>query len=164
MPVVIWTKSLFKVGIMSSQSTPQDAELILKLYELRRESVMREARAFIAQFSPKSVEDLMAVAMAGGTKENAYVRQVTGYWEMAASLVNRGAINRELALDNYGELFFVYAKLAPYIEAFREKMGSPMFCRHMQQLVESSEENKQRLADMQAMQAEMAKRRAAAGR
>lgn len=123
---------------------------------------MREARAFIAQFSPKSLEDLIAVGMAGGTKENAYVRQVTGYWEMAASLVNRGAINCELALDNYGELFFVYAKLAPYVEAFREKMGMPAFCRQMQQLVESSEANKQRLKDMQAMQAEMAKRRAAA--
>jgi hypothetical protein len=148
---------------MSSQPTAQDAELILKLYDLRREPVMREARAFVAQFSPKSVDDLLAVAMAGNTKENAYVRQVTGYWAMAASLVNHGAINRELALANYGEMFFVYAKLAPYVEAFREKMGSPDFCKHIQQLVESSEENKQRLAGMQKMQAEMAKRRAAAG-
>ncbi len=151
---------------MSELPNHHDAELILKLYDLRREPVMREARAFIAQFSPKSLEDLLAVAMGAGSKENAYVRQVTGYWEMAASLVNRGAINRELALDNYGELFFVYAKLAPYVQAFREKMGMPAFCRQIQQLVESSEENKQRLADMQKTQAEMARRReaAAAGR
>ena len=147
---------------MSSEATTQDAELIVKLYDLRREPVMREARAFIAQFSPKSLEDLMALAMAAGSKENAYVRQVTGYWEMAASLVNRGALNRELALDNYSELFFVYAKIAPYVEDFRQRMGMPMFCRQIQQLVESSAENKQRLADMQKMQAEMARRRAEA--
>lgn len=149
---------------MSSQSTPQDAELILKLYELRRESVMREARAFMVTFSPKSFDDVLALLNAFGTKEQAYFRQVAGYWEMAASLVNRGALNRELALDNYQEMFFVYAKVAPYLEEFRQKMGQPNAFKHVQQLIESSEENKQRLKDMQAMQAEMAKRRAAAGR
>lgn len=143
-------------------ATPQDAELILKLYDLRRESVMREARAYVAQFSPKSLDDLLAVSMTPGSKENAYVRQVTGYWEMAASLVNREAINRELALDNYSEMFFIYAKLAPYVEAFREKTGMTRFCTQIQQLVESSPENKQRLADMQKMQADMAQRREAA--
>ena len=108
---------------MSSQATTQDAELILKLYDLRREALMREARTFMAQFSPKSLDDVLAVATAFGTKEQAYFRQVFGYWEMAASLVNRGALNRELALDNYQEMFFVYAKIAPYIEQYREKMG-----------------------------------------
>jgi|WetSurMetagenome_2_1015567.scaffolds.fasta_scaffold479996_1 hypothetical protein len=148
---------------MSSQPTSQDAELILKLYELRRESVMREARVFMAQFSPKSLDDLLAITMAAGTKENAYLRQVAGYWEMAASLVNRGAINRELALDNYGEMFFVFAKVQPFIEEFRQKTGQYRIFQQVQQLIESSEENKQRLADMQKMQAEMAKRREAAG-
>lgn len=149
-----------------SQANSHDAELILKLYDLRRESVMREARKFVVQFSPKSVDDLIAVTMAPGTVENSYLRQVGGYWEMAASLVNRGALNRELALDNYQEMFFVYAKLAPYVEEFRQKTGMTGFCRQIQQLVESSEENKQRLADMQKMQAEMAQRResAAAGK
>jgi hypothetical protein len=147
---------------MSNQATPHDAELILKLYDLRREPVMREARAFVAQLSPKSVDDLLALAMAGGSKENSYIRQVTGYWEMAATLVSRGALNRELALDNYSEMFFIYAKLAPYVEEFRAKAGMPNFCKHIQQLVESSAENKQRLADMQKMQADMARRRAEA--
>lgn len=151
---------------MSSQPTPQDAELILKLYDLRREAVMREARAFIVTFSPKSIDDLIALASAFGTKEQAYLRQVSGYWEMAASLVNRGALNRELALDNFQEMFFVYAKVEPYVEEYRQKMGQPNTFKQVQQLVNSSEENKQRLKDMQKMQAEMAKRRveAAAGR
>jgi hypothetical protein len=149
---------------MSTQPSHHDAELILKLYDLRREPVMREARAFWVQFSPKSFDDVVAVASAFGTKDQAYLRQVAGYWEMAASLVNRGALNRELALDNFQEMFFVYAKMAPYVEEFRQKMGQPGAFKQVQQLIESSEETKQRLKDMQAMQAEMAKRRAAAGR
>ena len=149
---------------MSAQATPQDAELILKLYDLRREPVMREARASVVGFWPQSLDDIIALVSAFGTKEQAYFRQVAGYWEMAASLVNRGALNRELALDNYQEMFFVYAKVAPYIEEYRKKMGQPGAFKQVQQLIESSEENKQRLKDMQAMQAEMMKRRAAAGR
>ncbi len=78
-----------------SEPSHHDAELILKLYDLRRESVMREARTFMAQFAPKSVDELVALTTAFGTKEQAYLRQVAGYWEMAASLVNRGALNRE---------------------------------------------------------------------
>lgn len=147
---------------MSELPSHHDAELILKLYELRRESVMREARASMVTFSPKSLDDVLALVNAFGTKEQAYFRQVAGYWEMAASLVNRGALNRELALDNFQEMFFVYAKVAPYIEEYRQKMGQPGAFRQVQQLIESSEETKQRLADMQKMQAEMAKRRAAA--
>lgn len=143
-------------------ATTQDAELILKLYDLRREPVMREARTFIGQFSPQSLDDVLALVSAFGTKEQAYLRQVMGYWEMAASLVNRGALHRELALDNYGEMFFIYAKMAPYIEDVRKTMGMPTLLQGVQQLIESSEENKQRLADMQKRQAEMAKRRAAA--
>jgi hypothetical protein len=143
-------------------ATAQDAELILKLYDLRREAVMREARAFIAQFSPKSLDDLLALASAFGTKEQAYLRQVMGYWEMAATLVNRGALNRELALDNYGEMFFIYAKVEPYLEDFRKAQGMPQMLQNVQQLIDSSPENKQRLADMQKMQAAMAQRREAA--
>ena len=75
------------------QPTHHDAELILKLYDLRREPVMREARKFIAGFSPKSVDDLLAVANTPGT-QNAYLRQVYGYWEMAAAFVVHGALPR----------------------------------------------------------------------
>src|SRR3569833_2993519 len=108
---------------MSELPNHHDAELILKLYDLRREPVKREARAFMAMFSPKSFDEVVALVNAFGTKEQAYLRQVFGYWEMAASLVNRGALNRELALDNYQENFFMYAKLEPYDEEFCQKMG-----------------------------------------
>ncbi len=149
---------------MSAQATQHDAELILKLYDLRREAMMREARGFVAGLWPTSVDDLVAIAMNRESKESAYMRQVAGYWEMAASLVNRGALNRELALDNYNEMFFVYAKIEPYVQAFREKMGMPNFLHQVQQLVESSEETRERLQAMKKMQAEMANRRAAVAR
>lgn len=147
---------------MSSQPTTNDAEIILKLYDFRREAVMREARAFIAQFFPKSLDDMLALVNAFGTKEQAYLRQVMGYWEMAASFVNRGALNRELALDNYGEMFFIYAKIEPYLQDVRKAQGMPQLLQGVQQLVESSEETRQRLADMKKRQGEMLRRREAA--
>ena len=145
-----------------SQPTHHDAEIILKLYDLRREPVMREARAFFVQFSLKSLDDIVKVANAFGTKEQAYLRQVAGYWEMAASLVNRGALNRELALDNFQEMFFVYAKVQPYLEEYRQAMGAPGFLRQVEQLAESSAETRKRTSDMQAMQAARARRQAEA--
>ncbi len=80
----------------NSQPTYEDAKLVLKLYDLRREAVMRQAREFVAQFSPATFEELMAVVGAFGTKENAYVRQVLGYWEMVASLIVHGTLNAAL--------------------------------------------------------------------
>lgn len=150
---------------MSTPATPQDAEVILKLYDLRREAVMREARRFLVEFDPKSVDDLVSLGLSFGSKEQAYLRQVVGYWGMAASLVSRGALNRELAADNFQEMFFVYAKLEPFLEGFREKMGMPQFARQIQQFVESSPEARQRVDEMKKMQANMARRRteAAAG-
>jgi hypothetical protein len=145
-----------------SQPTHHDAEIILKLYDLRREPVLREARAFFVQFSLKSLDDIVKVANAFGTKEQTYLRQVAGYWEMAASLVNRGALNRELALDNFQEMFFVYAKLQPYLEEYRQAMGAPGFLRQVQQLAESSPETRKRTSDMQAIEAARARRQAEA--
>ena len=145
-----------------SQPTHHDAEIILKLYDLRREPVMREARSFVAQFAPKSVDDMLKVANAFGTKEQAYLRQVAGYWEMAASLVNRGALNRELALDNFQEMFFVYAKVQPYLEEYRKAVLAPGFLRNVQELAESSAETRKRTSDMQAMLAARARLQAEA--
>jgi hypothetical protein len=140
----------------STPATHHDAELILKLYELRREPVMREARNFVAGFSPKSVDDILAVANAFGTKENAYVRQVFGYWEMVASLIVHGTLNALLASDTLGEMYFVYAKIQPFVEEFRQKSGMVEFQVNVQKVVESSAEGRDRLARMRKRQAEMA--------
>ena len=140
----------------TAQATHQDAELILKLYDLRREPVMREARNFVAGFSPRSVDDMLAVANTFGTKENAYVRQVFGYWEMVASLIVHGTLNALLAYDTLSEMYFVYAKIQPFVEEFRQKSGMVEFQVNVQKVVESSAEGRDRLARMRKRQAEMA--------
>lgn len=90
-----------------------DAELILKLYELRTEAIMREARAwFLAEFWPETAEDFFLVLNEFGTQRNAYLRQVVSYWEMAAALVLHGSLSADLFLDTNGEPFFYAAKLA----------------------------------------------------
>src|SRR5580704_217950 len=140
-----------------TQATYQDAELVLKLYDLRREPVMRQARDFVAQFSPSTFEELMAVVGAFGTKENAYVRQVLGYWEMVASLIVHGTLNAALAQDTLGEMNFVYARVQPFIKQMREKMVSPEFLQNLEKVVEGTPEGRERLKRMQARLAEFAK-------
>lgn len=113
-----------------------DAELILKLYELRTEPVMRAARAWMAaEFWPKTAEDFFTVLNDFGSEHNAYLRQVVSYWEMAAALVLHGALSAELFLDTNGELFFYAAKLShilPEIHAQR-----PTYMAKTLKLVES---------------------------
>ena len=92
-------------------ATTADAELILRLYEIRREETLRKARKFLTfDFDPKNVEELRAVSRARGTQENAYWRQGMSYWEMAASLVLRGAVDPDLFLDSNVEGILLYAK------------------------------------------------------
>ena len=99
-----------------------DAQIILKLYELRTEAVMREARAWIAgHFWPKTVEEFYAVYENPGDPHNPWLRQVITYWEMAAAMVLHGAVSAELFVDCNGEGFFLLAKFAPILDAIREK-------------------------------------------
>ena len=92
-------------------ATIADAELILKLYDIRREPLMRKARAFVSfEMQAKTTDDLLNVQRAPGTQENAYWRQVVSFWEMASSFVLRGAVDPDLFLDSTGEGIFIYTK------------------------------------------------------
>jgi hypothetical protein len=142
---------------MSSHATYQDAELILKLYDLRREPVMREARNFFATFAPSSIDDLMSIMFAFDKKENAYVRQVLSYWEMVASLIVHGTINAALAQDTLGEMNFVYARIQPFLKDIRQKIDSPEFLQNLEKVVEGTAEGRERLARQQKRMAEFAK-------
>jgi hypothetical protein len=103
-------------------ATPADAEIILKLYELRTETVMRQARAWVTgEFWPQTPQDYFAVLENPRDPHNAWLRQVTTYWEMAAAMVLHGAVSAELFVDCNGEGFFLLAKFAPLLEAIREK-------------------------------------------
>ena len=103
-------------------ATPADADIILKLYDLRRETVMRQARAWIiGEFWPRTVEEYAAVADNPADPHNAWLRQVLSYWEMAAALVLHGAVSAELFVDCSGEGILLLAKFAHILDAIRER-------------------------------------------
>jgi hypothetical protein len=125
---------------MSKKPTTADAQVILQLYDLRREPEMRKARAWwLGEFWPGSVEDYLKVSSAMGTQENNWMRQVSGYWEMAASLAVHGAVSSDLFLEPSfsGEMFFLFAKLNPFLKELREK-ASPTMLRNVEQLIKST--------------------------
>jgi hypothetical protein len=103
-------------------ATPADAEIILRLYELRTESVMRQARAWVVgEFWPSTAEELFTVLLNPAEPHNAFLRQVLSYWEMAAAMVLHGAVSAELFVDCNGEGFFLLAKFSHILEGVREQ-------------------------------------------
>lgn len=109
--------------------TPQpsfdDANLILRLYELRRDDRMREARKWFAgNFRPQSIEEMMA-AVPFGSGMNESFRMVTSYWEMAASFVTSGVLNPELFFESNQELMLVYLRVKPVLAAYRAAIKNP---------------------------------------
>ena|SRR5271166_119595 len=103
-------------------ATPADAEIILRLYELRTEAVIRQARAWVTgEFWPATAEEFLAVAENPADPHNAWLRQVLSYWEMAAAMVLHGAVSAELFVDCNGEGFFLLAKFTPILDGIRAK-------------------------------------------
>jgi hypothetical protein len=103
-------------------ATPADAEIILRLYELRTEAEMRKARAWtMYEFWPATAKEFLVVADNPADPHNAWLRQVISYWEMAAAMVLHGAVSAELFVDCNGEGFFLLAKFAPILNGIREK-------------------------------------------
>ena len=132
---------------MAKKATPHDAQLILKLYDLRREAEMRKARNwFVVEFWPQSADDFLKVANAFPSQENAWLRQVGGYWDMAASLVVHGALSEELFLSrSSGEMFFIFAKVHPFLKEIREKMSNPEACANIEKVATGSKLARKRL-------------------
>ena len=137
----------------------ESADLLLKLYELRREPAMREARAwFAAEFNPTTFEDVQQALR--GPKSPQF-RMVTSYWDMAASFVNHGAIDADMFNDANGEHVFVFAKLQPYLEQVRAATN-PSYMRHLEQAVMAMPGAEARVAHAREMSKRFAKARAAA--
>lgn len=113
-------------------SKHDDAELILKLYDLRREPVMREARNWMFTFNPTSIQDVFDALLG---EHGGHYRMVITYWDMAAAMVNNGAIDETLFNETNGEHIFVYSKIEPVIEDIRTMFGSPDFLRNLETLV-----------------------------
>ena len=105
--------------------THEQANLMLKLYDLRREPKLREARDwFAANFHVKNAEDVMRLCPFG-SKENTYMRMVAGYWEMVAGIVNRGLIDEDLFFESTGEQWALWEQMKPVTGAWRELFSSP---------------------------------------
>lgn len=111
-----------------------DADLILKLYDLRREKTMREARTWFFMFNPQSPKDFLDVMI---SDKSGYFRMVVSYWDMACSFVNNGAIDEQMFNDANGEHIFVYAKMEPFLEALRAESGNPEYLAHLEKVVKS---------------------------
>jgi hypothetical protein len=125
-------------------STPyESATLLIRLYELRREPAMREARAwYVSKFNPTSVDDMIATLRG---PDSAQFRMVTSYWDMAASFVLNGAIDEQMFTEANGEHVIVFAKLEPYLSEYREKMGSATYYGSLEKLVMKTPGMKERL-------------------
>ncbi|MDQ3818058.1 MAG: hypothetical protein M3362_10230 [Acidobacteriota bacterium] len=138
----------------------EDANLILKLYDLRREEVMRKARNwFLMEFNPGSMQEIVDVLM--GDKSG-YFRMVTTYWEMAASFVNNGAIDEQMFNDANGEHIVVFAKIEPFLAEMRTTFNSPNAGVHLEKLVMRRPEAKEHLSALRERFKQMAAMRAEA--
>jgi hypothetical protein len=126
-------------------SKHKDADLILKLYELRREKTMREARNWFFTFNPKGKEDFIDVLT---SDKSGLYRMVISYWDMACSFVNNGALDAQMFNDANGEHLFVYSKLEPFIPALREEMGNPNFLGHLEKVVKQCPDYEVKLANI----------------
>jgi len=133
----------------------EQAELILKLYELRRETVMREARSYIGgEFLPASAREMVEIVTTGG-RRGSFVLQVYGYWDMVAAFVTHGALDATLVHDTCQEMYFQYAKIQPYLGEFRKAMNLPEWMISMERVIEGSKAGRARLATMQKSLAAM---------
>jgi hypothetical protein len=138
----------------------EEAELILKLYDLRREPKMREARDwYFRDFNPQSTNDIMNTMF---SPHSGHLRMVLSYWDMAAALVNHGAISKELFTDTNGEYLGVYAKMEPFLAEVRK--GAPQMLANLEKMIDSISGERDRLnffkERMKNIQAEMASRMA----
>jgi hypothetical protein len=126
-------------------SKHEDANLILKLYDLRREAVMREARNWFFSFNPQGIQDFVDVLI---SEKSGYCRMVLSYWEMAAALVLHGAIDEELFNDCNGEQLFVYSKVEAFLPELRQAFRNPDFLENLEKLVKQMPNADERISSL----------------
>lgn len=132
---------------------PDDALAILKLYEIRSEPLMRQARAwFMSEFKPQSGLEILGL-LQSGEKESAFYRMVSSHWEVASALVNNGGIDEKMFLEANTEHLVVFAKLQPFIGEIRETIGEADYLAQLERLVMKADnvehklENRKRLLE-----------------
>jgi len=138
-------------------SSYESADLLLKLYESRREATMRQARQWFRTFNPGSADDIVA-AIRG--EHSADFRMVTTFWDMAAAFVNNGAIDERMFNDANGEHLVVFAKLEPFLAEYRTRTKAPQYLKQLEQVVRRLPDARERLAALRERFAQMAAARA----
>ena len=138
-------------------SKQEDADLILKLYELRREGVMRDARNWFFTFNPTSIQDFVDMML---SDKNAYFRQVVSYWEMAATLVNHGAIDEAMFNEANGEHLFIYSKIEPFIPQLKEAFQMTEYLPNLEKLIARTPDSAERLNQIRERMKKFAEMRA----
>ena len=135
------------------ETKPNDALAILKLYEIRSEPLMRQARAwFMSEFNPQSGLEILGL-LQSGEKPSAFYRMVSSHWEVASALVNNGGIDEKMFLESNTEHVVVFAKLQPFINEIRETIGEPDYLSQLERLVMKADnidrklENRRRLIE-----------------
>ena len=144
-------------------SKQEEANLILRLYELRREDTMRKARDwYFRDFNPQSIADFNTGLFGD---HSGHLRMVVSYWDMAAALVNCGAISLELFNDTNGEHIGVFSKIEPLLGEVRAAYG-PQFARNLEKLIDATPDGRKQAATarerMKAIRAELASKQKAA--
>jgi hypothetical protein len=144
-------------------SKQEEAGLILRLYELRREETMRKARDwYFREFHPQTLAEFNAAIFGEHT---GHLRMVITYWDMAAALVNHGAISIELFGDTNGEHIGVFAKIEPLLGEIRGAYG-PQFAANLEKLIDATPDGRKRVAasreQMKAIRAQLAQQSKAA--
>jgi len=125
-------------------SKQEEAGLILKLYELRREETMRKARDwFSREFHPQTIEDYNRALF---SEHSGHLRMVTSYWDMAAALVNRGAIDIDLFNETNGEHIGVFARLEPLLGEIRADYG-PGYLHNLEKLIDATPDGRKKVAE-----------------
>jgi hypothetical protein len=129
-------------------SKVESADLILKLYDLRREAKMREARTWIFSFNPTSVDEYWQTMM--DPEVGGYLRMVTSYWDMAAALVNHGAIDADMFNETVGEHIMIFAKVEPLLAELRERFQNPDAFKNLEKVIMDAPHGKEKLVKTQA--------------
>lgn len=131
---------------MPKKPTAEDAKIIMRLYDLRREAEMRKARAWFGGWWPRSADEIVQMINAPtNPQENAWFRQVSGYWDMAAAFVLRGAVNEDLFVDCCGEMWFTLAKLLPFLKEARQRVNSPYLYLRVEKIASRTKAGRERL-------------------
>jgi hypothetical protein len=125
----------------------ESADLILKLYDLRREETMRKARNWMFAFNPTSADEYWQTMM--DAEFGGYLRMVTSYWDMAAAMVNSGAIDADLFNDTAGEHVMVFAKIEPVLAELREKFQNPEAFKNLEKVILDRPEGAERVKQTQ---------------